>query len=211
MRAIDLTGQVFGRLTAIEATAQRRVGGSVVWRCFCSCGEVRFVSSGCLRKGDTRSCGCLQREISQHLGLSNAIVCPYSPRRLEEIYKNGTPITGIADQANVSPGTVSRWLLAAGVELRQKEDSARLAFRRCRKQTLENLARARQNSAALKRSGQIDISWLRTPEAQRRRLRSFKMTIKVRQGKIQAQATRQQAEREQSEAIERALNGDTFK
>jgi hypothetical protein len=55
----DLTGQTFGRLTALEATPERR-NGNVGWACRCECGKVVVVASGNLRSGNTKSCGCLQ-------------------------------------------------------------------------------------------------------------------------------------------------------
>ena len=60
--AIDLTGQKFGRLTAIEPT-KKRSGHCVVWRCSCDCGKIAEISSNSLRTGNTKSCGCLQKEI----------------------------------------------------------------------------------------------------------------------------------------------------
>lgn len=56
---IDLTGQRFGRLVAIEPTAQRR-RGCVVWRCRCDCGREFYAASNALHHGDIRSCGCTQ-------------------------------------------------------------------------------------------------------------------------------------------------------
>lgn len=54
MRAIDLTGQKFGKLTAIEVveTGRRRK-----WRCVCDCGRETAVSSDSLRSGNTKACG----------------------------------------------------------------------------------------------------------------------------------------------------------
>ena len=57
----DLTGKQFGRLTAIAPTA-KRINGSVVWKCSCSCGADKEVSAHSLRDGNTQSCGCLQTE-----------------------------------------------------------------------------------------------------------------------------------------------------
>lgn len=57
----DLTGLRFGRLIAISAT-EKRTSGSVVWECKCDCGNVVFASAADLQKGDTTSCGCLQKE-----------------------------------------------------------------------------------------------------------------------------------------------------
>lgn len=70
----DLTGQVFGRLTVIKDTGKRTPGRNVIWECQCSCGNIKEVSSGDLRKGHTQSCGCLRRELAsnnlvgQHFG-----------------------------------------------------------------------------------------------------------------------------------------------
>ncbi len=59
--AVDLTGDRFGRLTAIEPTAARS-GKDVVWRCRCECGRDALVGVGNLRSGQILSCGCLQYE-----------------------------------------------------------------------------------------------------------------------------------------------------
>lgn len=52
----NLTGQVFGRLTAVSYQGNKR------WLCKCVCGNTCIVSSYLLRKGATKSCSCLQRE-----------------------------------------------------------------------------------------------------------------------------------------------------
>ena len=57
----DLTGQRFGRLTAIRPTEQRE-GTNVIWECACDCGSITYVSSSKLGSGHTQSCGCLQKE-----------------------------------------------------------------------------------------------------------------------------------------------------
>lgn len=60
----DLTGRKFGRLTVLEEAEGRSSQGYVRWICQCSCKEktVIIVTSGNLKSGKTRSCGCLQRE-----------------------------------------------------------------------------------------------------------------------------------------------------
>ena len=59
----DLTGLVFGRLTALEPIEQRSKHGYVQWLCRCECGNNSvIVPSGQLLSGNTRSCGCLGRE-----------------------------------------------------------------------------------------------------------------------------------------------------
>lgn len=59
----DLTGDRFGRLVALRPTAERR-GSFVVWECECDCGNIARVPSGQLNQGNTRSCGCLAREMA---------------------------------------------------------------------------------------------------------------------------------------------------
>ena len=59
----DITGQKFGRLTAIEPTQKRSSNGFVFWLCKCDCGKEAIVRNDRLRRGNTRSCGCLAREI----------------------------------------------------------------------------------------------------------------------------------------------------
>lgn len=58
---IDLKGQRFGRLIVLEET-NKRSNGSVMWKCKCDCGNECEISSISLRKGRTRSCGCLKKE-----------------------------------------------------------------------------------------------------------------------------------------------------
>lgn len=56
----DLSGQVFGFLTALEPTNERN-NNCVVWKCRCSRdGNICYVSSSRLIAGITQSCGCLQ-------------------------------------------------------------------------------------------------------------------------------------------------------
>lgn len=60
-RFIDLTGKKFGRLTVIKRTENQ--GKIVMWECVCDCGNIRTVQGCGLKSGNSKSCGCLQREI----------------------------------------------------------------------------------------------------------------------------------------------------
>jgi len=58
----DLTGQVFGRLTAIERVGYRSTPNGTrnsYWRCKCECGKEKSVRISHLKSGSIRSCGCL--------------------------------------------------------------------------------------------------------------------------------------------------------
>lgn len=62
MRRLDLTGERFGRLTALKLTGRKNSSGKLEWECKCDCGEIANVASGQLRSGKTKSCGCLQSD-----------------------------------------------------------------------------------------------------------------------------------------------------
>jgi len=62
MRAVNLTGNRYGRLTVLRRTDSMCPQCKPVWRCICECGTVTEVRSDLLRRGKTRSCGCLFRE-----------------------------------------------------------------------------------------------------------------------------------------------------
>ena len=59
---VNLNNHRFGRLTAVEETNER-CGGKVVWECLCDCGKTTYASSDNLRRGITKSCGCLAAEM----------------------------------------------------------------------------------------------------------------------------------------------------
>lgn len=56
----DLTGQRFGRLTALYRL-DRKQGNSCLWHCRCDCGQEIDAQAALLLRGDTTSCGCARR------------------------------------------------------------------------------------------------------------------------------------------------------
>jgi hypothetical protein len=61
MEKLNLTGKVFGRLTII--TQGPRVGKKTSWKAKCSCGKDCIIRTGDLTKGDSKSCGCLRKDL----------------------------------------------------------------------------------------------------------------------------------------------------
>lgn len=62
---IDLTGQVFERLTVVSVCTNKNPYDSrtgLFWNCICSCGKDFIAYGVSLRKGKTESCGCLWNE-----------------------------------------------------------------------------------------------------------------------------------------------------
>lgn len=60
----DLTGQRFGLLTAIRPTSQH-ADGTYYWECRCQCGTIKEIKGSYLTRGDTKSCGCVNRSIGE--------------------------------------------------------------------------------------------------------------------------------------------------
>lgn len=70
----NLIGQNFGRWTVLyEAKGKYDKNGYTVryWYCKCSCGTEREVSESALKKGSSKSCGCLQKEKVKKSGERN--------------------------------------------------------------------------------------------------------------------------------------------
>ena len=67
-KAIDITGQRFGRLTVLERAGSYKTSSDfpttlALWCCRCDCGETIVVLGQNLRRGQTRSCGCLRKDL----------------------------------------------------------------------------------------------------------------------------------------------------
>jgi len=61
-KALDLVGHTYGRLTVVaRAGSDKR--GNATWRCTCVCGTERTIPGDHLRRGNTKSCGCWDRDV----------------------------------------------------------------------------------------------------------------------------------------------------
>lgn len=79
MRAIDLTGLIFGRLAVIQRDHSVRQG-EAAWRCQCECGATSVVRGSALRSGTVKSCGCYRRDIAATPGERKARICHWCGR-----------------------------------------------------------------------------------------------------------------------------------
>jgi hypothetical protein len=55
---IDLTGMRSGKLVVLEKTEKVDKSGSIIWRCRCDCGGMRFASSSEINSKRVKDCGC---------------------------------------------------------------------------------------------------------------------------------------------------------
>lgn len=66
-KLIDLTGKQFGRLTVIKRNgtyiSPKKTSRSPRWLCICDCGREVNITGRDLKRGSTKSCGCLKAEI----------------------------------------------------------------------------------------------------------------------------------------------------
>ena len=62
MKKNDLKGNVYGRLTVLGDDGTRTKTSKVLWRCRCDCGNEVHILGSNLKRGATKSCGCLNSE-----------------------------------------------------------------------------------------------------------------------------------------------------
>ena len=55
-RGLNLLNETYGYLTVIEKISDR------MWKCLCACGNTITTTTGALRSGNTKSCGCYQKK-----------------------------------------------------------------------------------------------------------------------------------------------------
>lgn len=65
----DMTGQRFGKLTVLrrDESKPKGHGHKIYWICQCDCGNITSVIGTNLRKGLTKSCGCLQKQTMSNM------------------------------------------------------------------------------------------------------------------------------------------------
>ncbi len=95
--AKDERGNVYNRLTVIEPVEIR--GGDTIWLCRCECGNLTTVAGGDLRRGTTKSCGCLRSsqdggyKTSEYAIWKGMKLRCYSPRNRQYHLYGGRGIT----------------------------------------------------------------------------------------------------------------------
>ena len=82
----DISGMTFGYLTALSPT-EKRDRKDIVWVCQCICGKTLELPATRLLRGNTKSCGCLQKE---HLQRANKYIDQTSLRQSLEDRKEST-------------------------------------------------------------------------------------------------------------------------
>uniref|UniRef100_A0A6M3JM96 Putative HNH endonuclease n=1 Tax=viral metagenome TaxID=1070528 RepID=A0A6M3JM96_9ZZZZ len=61
MKKTPMIGFKFGRLTVLEDSGKKR--GEFTYKCLCDCGNIKIITGASLRSGNSKSCGCLKKEL----------------------------------------------------------------------------------------------------------------------------------------------------
>jgi hypothetical protein len=64
VRKLELKGQRFGRLVAVDGSRRTENKKRVLWECLCDCGNVVYVKAAVLKAGRTQSCGCFRKDVT---------------------------------------------------------------------------------------------------------------------------------------------------
>jgi len=67
---LNLVGMPFGRLTVARYAG--KLGTHQMWDCVCECGGQVVTSTNALNRGNTKSCGCLRKQITATQGRLNS-------------------------------------------------------------------------------------------------------------------------------------------
>lgn len=63
MKQINIQNKKFGNLFVVSKA--NNIGRFTAWNCLCDCGESVVVRTGGLTSGNTKSCGCLRKKVSE--------------------------------------------------------------------------------------------------------------------------------------------------
>lgn len=69
---LDISGQIFGRLTALRLDEARTVR-KAYWICQCECGTMKSIRADILKRGTTVSCGCFNSENAKRVHTTHAM------------------------------------------------------------------------------------------------------------------------------------------
>lgn len=61
-KQLDIRGLSYNRLTVLSNIGKNKFG-KTIWSCVCTCGNLSTITTGDLRSGNIKSCGCLKKEV----------------------------------------------------------------------------------------------------------------------------------------------------
>ena len=89
MAFADLTGQTFGRLTVTSMRVERGERNTIWASCLCECGKAKEIRAQALKKGATKSCGCLRAQVVGDLKRSDLLGQTFGRLRVVSLRPEG--------------------------------------------------------------------------------------------------------------------------
>ena len=86
-KAKDITGNKYGRLTAMERDMTAVPAKNSKWICKCDCGNIISTQMNDLASGKVMSCGCLKNEIASHLSQTYLLKHGLADTKLYNVWK----------------------------------------------------------------------------------------------------------------------------
>ena len=131
----ECLGKKYGRLLVIsfnEEVTKSHNNKHIYYNCECDCGNKTIVTKEGLKSGNTKSCGCLQREFAKSAFITHGATVNRENPRLYRIWKNmknrcnnpngqdykyygGRGIT-VCSEWNYDYDTFKKWALSSGYE-----------------------------------------------------------------------------------------------
>lgn len=90
MKSINITGGKYGRWTVLSRADNTSTGQSQ-WLCKCECGTIKILKSILIRRGISKSCGCLRLEVQSKMN-----------------YRHGHAVNGISPTYHTWAGMKAR-------------------------------------------------------------------------------------------------------
>lgn len=119
-RAVDMTGQKFGRLTVLHPVFMQKTASKkkMAWLCRCDCGKEKIVLRNNLISGRTKSCGCLHSEILRDISKEGTVCKVFNGTQIFAITPDRNPsVNNTSGRTGVSwDKSKQRWRVAIGVQ-----------------------------------------------------------------------------------------------
>ncbi len=106
----DETGKRYGILLVVDRS-RNNLYSNATWNCICDCGKRAVVTGVSLRRGDTKSCGCIARNRGNHTVVEAEVLAEKAQAMLE----SGLSRKEVAALLGVTMRTVDRYKKKRGV------------------------------------------------------------------------------------------------
>lgn len=160
MKIVDISGQRFGKLVAIDRVGRK--GHNTIWLVQCDCGNKTEALLSNIRSGKTKSCGCGVKAIEGDSGKKLNSVWRGMRRRCKEVNSISYPNYGaigvtVCREWDQSYLKFKRWALASGynpsLTLDRIDNSKGYSPDNCRWVTIEEQCNNKTNNVVLAFNG----------------------------------------------------------